>query len=379
MIDMADRKTIDGNGRASDRQVRPGGKQEKSGFRRVKPLGEPPLEEIRERFRAVMQSTVNGIVLTDDQKNIISWNVGALRIFGYTQKEILGKPLSSLFPDQEEDSSLIKMEPSSSGKYRIIDKRTMELEGIRKNRTKFPLELSVSTWDTEKRTFHIAVIRDITERKKTEEKGRQAELELKQSVKQLQRTLEGTIEALAFTVGKRDPYTAGHQRRVSKLACAIAAEAGFSDDKIAGIRMASEIHDLGKMAVPAEILSKPGKLTEVEWLMIKAHPQVGFDILNTIDFPWPIAKIILQHHERLDGSGYPNSLSAEFILPEARIISIADVVEAMASHRPYRPSLGTEMALDEIKKNSGILYDPNMVKACLRLFKDRNFTLDESN
>lgn len=381
---MADQKSAGNDGRVVGRA----GKQDrKPGFKRANPLvDETPLEEVRERFRAVMNSTINGIVLADDKRNVISWNTGAQNIFGYTEKEILGRQLSLIFADRDEDSGLRRLEPSSSGKYRIIDKRTLELEGRKKNRIKFPMEITISTWETGKRTFHIAVIRDITQRKEAEEKLRQnmeqlkqAKEELKQNAEQLERTIGGTIAALAFMVGTRDPYTAGHQRRVARLACAIAKETGFSGDTIVGIGMAGEIHDLGKMSIPAEILSKPGELTEADWSMIKSHPQNGYDALKNIDFPWPIAQIILQHHERLDGSGYPDGIPGEHILPEARIISIADVVEAMASFRPYRPARGIEAALDEIEKNSGILYDPDMAKACLRLFNERNFTLEYWN
>jgi len=180
--------------------------------------------------------------------------------------------------------------------------------------------------------------------------------------------LGGTIEAMALTVETRDPYTAGHQRRVSDLARAIATEMDISENRVQGIRLAGVIHDIGKISVPGEILSKPGRISKHEFGIIKEHPTVGYNILKTVDFPWPIAQIVLQHHERFDGSGYPNGLSGEDILLEARIMAVADVVEAMASHRPYRASLGTDMALKEIAKNRGILYDAQVVEVCLRLF-----------
>ena len=171
----------------------------------------------------------------------------------------------------------------------------------------------------------------------------------------------------------RDPYTAGHQRRVGELAAAIAQELGLSDDKIHGLRLAASIHDLGKIKVPAEILAKPGKLTNIELMLIKAHAQAGYDILKDIAFPWPIATIVWQHHERLDGSGYPLGLKDDQILFESRIMAVADVVEAMASHRPYRPSLGMEATLAEIERGRGSAYDPAVVDACLKVIREGRF------
>jgi putative two-component system response regulator len=192
----------------------------------------------------------------------------------------------------------------------------------------------------------------------------------------LQKTLAGTIQAMAMTIEMRDPYTAGHQRRVSKLSSAIAARMGLPAEQIEGIRMAGDIHDVGKIYVPAEILSKPGQLTEIEHSIIRTHAQVGYDILKSIEFPWPIALIVQQHHERMDGSGYPNGLIGEVILLEARIVCVADVVEAMSSHRPYRPAHGIEMALDEISRGRGRIYDAGAVDACLALFRQDGFSLD---
>jgi hypothetical protein len=213
-------------------------------------------------------------------------------------------------------------------------------------------------------------VQNLAERKRTER-------ELQRSLEKLQVTLEGTVRALASAVEMRDPYTAGHQREVTRLACAIANEMGLPEAQIEGIRMAGLIHDIGKINVPAEILSKPGILTGLEFGLIKTHPQVGSDILNgTIEFPWPIAQIVLQHHERMDGSGYPQGLSGEEILLEARILGVADVVEAMASHRPYRPALSINKALEEISQNRDVLYDPEVVDACLKLFTEKGFKLE---
>ncbi len=196
---------------------------------------------------------------------------------------------------------------------------------------------------------------------------------LRESEKKLKSSLLDSISAISATVEMRDPYTAGHQRRVAQLATAIAVELGMPEQQVEGLYLASVVHDVGKVKIPAEILSKPGKLTEVERALIQQHAQAGYDILKSVDFPWPIAQFVLQHHERMDGSGYPNGLRGEAILPEARIIALADVIEAMASHRPYRPSLGIEATLAEITSQRGTQYDADAVDAALRLFREKNY------
>lgn len=211
--------------------------------------------------------------------------------------------------------------------------------------------------------------RDVTERKQAQEK-------LKQSYEKLQKSIDGIINAIVKIVETRDPYTAGHEKRVSQLASAIAKEMGLSEDRINGIRMAGVIHDIGKIYVPAEILSKPGSLSEMEFAIIKIHPQASYEILKVIDFPWPIAQVALQHQERLNGSGYPLGLSGENILLEARILAVADVVEAMTFNRPYRSAVGIDKALEEISKNKGILYDPKVVDACMALFNEKKFQFE---
>ena len=207
---------------------------------------------------------------------------------------------------------------------------------------------------------------DITERK-------QAEEEIRLQAEQLRRTVEGAVLAMSRVVETRDPYTAGHERRVSELATAIAVEQGMSGAELTGLRLAGLIHDIGKIAVPAEILAKPGRLSEVEFNLIKQHPASGFDILEAIDFGRPVAEMVLQHHERLDGSGYPQALRAAEILPEARILAVADVVEAMSSHRPYRAALGMAAALAEIREHAGVKYDAAVVAACVRLVEEQGF------
>jgi PAS domain S-box-containing protein/putative nucleotidyltransferase with HDIG domain len=210
---------------------------------------------------------------------------------------------------------------------------------------------------------------DATNRKKVEE-------ELKQTLESLRKAMNTTIQVMVSAIETRDPYTAGHQLRVADLARAIAAEMGLSKEKIDGIRMAGSIHDIGKISIPAEILSKPIKLTDIEFSLIKEHSRSGYEILKDVESPWPLAQIIYQHHERMDGSGYPRNMKGHDILIEARIIAVADVVEAMASHRPYRPGLGIVSALNEIEKNRGISFDQAAVDACLKLFREKGFKLE---
>jgi len=193
----------------------------------------------------------------------------------------------------------------------------------------------------------------------------------------LQKSLEQSIQAIADTVEARDPYTAGHERRVGGLAVAIAQELGLPEDNIHGIRLAASVHDLGKIQVPAEILSKPSKLTAIEFELIKTHPQAGYDIIKDVDFPWPIADMVYQHHEKLDGSGYPLGLKGDEILLESRIMTVADVVEAMSSHRPYRAALGIEVALKEIERGRGSIYDATAADACLKLFREERFSFQK--
>lgn len=197
------------------------------------------------------------------------------------------------------------------------------------------------------------------------------------STEKLLKSMEDTINALASALEMRDPYTAGHQRCVAELTNAIARDMNFSDHDIKGLRLASLIHDIGKIQVPSEILSKPGKLTEFEYGLIKTHAQAGYDIMKRIEFPWPIADIVYQHHERIDGSGYPQGLKGDDILLQARIMAVADVVEAMSSHRPYRPALGIDEALEEISLNKGTLYDDDVADSCIRLFKENKFKFED--
>ncbi len=218
----------------------------------------------------------------------------------------------------------------------------------------------------------LAVVRNITPRKR-------AESELKQSLYKLEVTIENTLRAMAKILETRDPYTAGHQQRVAVLAMAIAKEMHLPENQLKGLHIAALIHDIGKICVPAEILSRPTNLTESEFALLKTHPEVGYKILKNIEFRWPVAEIIVQHHERLDGSGYPRGLKNGEIMLEAKILAVADVVEAMLSHRPYRPTRGIKTTLEEIEDNKNILYEPEVVDVCLKLFNEKAFKFGDAN
>jgi HD-GYP domain-containing protein (c-di-GMP phosphodiesterase class II) len=248
--------------------------------------------------------------------------------------------------------------------------KALDVEIIRKNGTKGFNEVSVSLIrDAEGKPIGFrGISRDITERKQMEEK-------LQQTLDSLKKAIAATIQIMMSAVEVRDPYTAGHQLRSTNLACAIATERGLAQEKIDGIRMAGSIHDIGKLSIPAEILAKPTKLTTIEFSLIKEHSRSGYEMLKDVESPWPLAQIVYQHHERMDGSGYPRNLKGDDILMEARIMAVADVVESMASHRPYRPALGIDLALEEISRNKGILYDADAVDACLKLFREKGYTL----
>jgi putative nucleotidyltransferase with HDIG domain len=235
-----------------------------------------------------------------------------------------------------------------------------------------PVEVRSRIVAVDKQDSILSVVSDISERKRNEE-------ELRRSSEKLQRAMNSTIDSMASIAEARDPYTAGHQQRVARLAVAIARELNLSEEQIEGIRVAGALHDIGKISVPAEILSKPGRLRKSEFELVKDHAEIGYGLLKMIEFSRPVAQIVLQHHERMDGSGYPGGLTGEQILIEARIMGVADVIESMSSHRPYRPAFSIEKALLEIIMKKDILYDASVVEACVRLFNDKGFKFDQGD
>jgi PAS domain S-box-containing protein/putative nucleotidyltransferase with HDIG domain len=331
--------------------------------------GEIALEQSQARFQALVESAHDAIISADSRGNIVSWNKGAQTIFGYRAPEMVGRPITLLMPERYRAAHLTGLT-----RIQTIDDvghigRIQELYGLRKDGKEFPLEISLSAGKVPEGIFFTAIIRDITDRQRVQ-------AALKKTVEKLKKTVQATVRALTSALEMRDPYTVGHQRRVTDLACAIAKELGFSTEKIEGMRIIGFLHDIGKMAVPAEILTKPGKLGEHEFNIIKTHAEAGYNILKEIDFPCAVAKVVAQHHERLNGSGYPKGLHGSEIMLEARILAVADVVEAMSSHRPYRPGLGTEAALQEITGKKGILYDPEVVDVCVKLFNEKGFAFE---
>lgn len=319
------------------------------------------LKERGQWLSTILKSIDDGIIVTDNKGKVTFINPSAQKITGWSELDAIEQPVDRIVELKEE----LNFNPASvspiPGEANLITRAGLEI----------PVELTVSTLPEEsgQPNGQVIVFRDVTSRRRTEQ-------ELQESWAKLQRTLKGTIQAISTTIEMRDPYTAGHQRRVAQLAEAIAREMNLPEIKIEGMRFAAQIHDIGKIYVPAEILSKPTKLTDLEYTIIKTHPQAGYEILKNIEFPWPIADIVLQHHERLNGSGYPAGLKDGEILLEARILAIADVVEAMSSHRPYRPSFGIDKALKEIRLNNGLLYEPEAVTACRRLFLEKAFSFD---
>jgi PAS domain S-box-containing protein/putative nucleotidyltransferase with HDIG domain len=338
--------------------------------RREKKLADEALREEEEKLRIITASAGDAVMMIDNNGVITFWNKAAEKMFGYTHDEATGRELHKLIVPEKYRQDFVTGFKTfrETGQGRVIGS-TLELEGRRKDGTTFFTEHTISSVNIKGKWHAIGVARDITERKKAEEK-------LNQSYKKLRKTLEDTAFALSFTVEKRDPYIAGHQRRVTVIACAVAAEMGFSEHQVEGIRIAGLLHDIGKIAISSDILSKPGKISAIEFELIKTHVQVGYDILKDIDFPWPIAQMVFQHHERMNGSGYPQGLSNDEILPEARILGVADVVEAMVSHRPYRAALGIDAALEEISQKRGVIYDAGVVDTCIKLFREKGFKFE---
>jgi PAS domain S-box-containing protein/putative nucleotidyltransferase with HDIG domain len=323
------------------------------------------LTESGAKYHAIMDEAFNAILLTDIDWNIIEANKKAERLLGYEKEEFVNMNVGKIYAERDIEKVVDVFQLIiHSGAGALNDVLV-----LRKDGRPVPVDMSWSTVEYAGRKIIQGILRDITDRKETERV-------LKLSNETLQRTLDGTVTALTTAVEMRDPYTAGHQLRVSKLASAIGRELEYSAERIEGLRVTGFLHDIGKIIVPAEILSKPSKLAEYEFSFIRVHSQAGYDILKGIEFPWPVATAVLQHHERLDGSGYPSGLRAEEIIDEARIIAVADVIESMASHRPYRPALGIETALDEIAGNKGVLYDDDVVDTALKLFSEERFKFE---
>ena len=323
------------------------------------------LRESEYYYRA-LASGGDSLVLLDRDCRYLFANEAYLERFGSLRESVIGRPYKEL---HGEEGARIFTEAVQN----VFDTgNTCHDEWLGTTSARYWLRTFTSVKDSEGTiTAVIVAMKDITGRKETEE-------QLQLTLDRLRKAIGTTIQVLVAAVEVRDPYTAGHQIRSADLSRAIATEMGLSQDNIEGIRMAASIHDIGKLSIPAEILSKPTKLSDLEFSLLKKHAQRGYEMLKDVESPWPLAEIVYQHHERMDGSGYPRNLKGEEICTEARILTVADVVEAMASNRPYRPGLGIDAALNEIEKNSGVFYDNVVTDACLRLFRENGFKLADT-
>jgi PAS domain S-box-containing protein len=328
---------------------------------------EEAFRESEGKYRTILEEMEDVYFETDIKGNITFVNASSCKMSGYSEEELIGMPFKKISAPDDIEKIM-----QYFGEIFLTDKtgKPFLWNLVKKNREQGFFEIVVSLIrDKQGNPVGFRGIgRDITERRK-------AEAELQQTLESLRKSFGVTIQVMVSAVEMRDPYTAGHQVRTADLARAIAMEMGLPKDKIDGIRMAGSIHDIGKLSIPAEILSKPTKLTDIEFDLIKDHSQSGYEMLKDVESPWPLAQIVYQHHERMNGSGYPRNLKGNEIIIEARIMAVADVVEAMASHRPYRPGLGIDAALAEIEKNKGTHYDNTVVDACLRLFREKGYQL----
>jgi PAS domain S-box-containing protein len=327
---------------------------------------EEELRKSEENFRLSLDDSPLGVRIVTMEGETLYANQATLKIYGYARIEELKRtPIKERYTPESYAEFKTRKEKRERGE---VGPSEYEISIVRKNGEVRHIQVfRKEIWWNGARQFQV-IYQDITDRKRVE-------MELQETLDSLKKAVSANIQIMVSAVEMRDPYTAGHQIRSANLACVVATEMGLPQDKIDGLRMASSIHDIGKLSIPAEILSKPTKLTDIEFSLIKEHSQSGYEMLKNVESPWPLAQIVYQHHERMNGSGYPRNLKGDEILIEARIMAVADVVEAMASHRPYRSALGIEAALEEIEKNKGILYDNDVAVACLRLFREKGYEL----
>ena len=330
---------------------------------------EPPAPSGRKRdvssqwLRALVESALNGVVTMDVQGRIIAFNPAAEKIFGYRRDQVIGRSVASMLlpksPHSKNDKALAEF--LATGKGGIVGHR-IEVTAKRSDQSVFPAEIGIISVDPKDARAFIAYIRDISKQK-------QAEMEHRQYTMNIKKTLVQTILAISRTVEIRDPYTAGHQRRVAHLAAAIANAMKLEETRIEGVFLGALIHDIGKIAIPAQILTRPGELMDEDRRYLHLHCRKGYEILEPVDFPWPVAKVALQHHEHMDGSGYPQKLRGDEILLEARIVCVADVVESLTAHRPYRAAVAISQALEQVAAKAGQSYDHQVVSICTDLFQ----------
>lgn len=331
------------------------------------------LEQLREserRFSHMLHNVELVSVIVDLDATILDCNDFLLKLTGWSQEEIIGKNWFDMFIPKEQKTTILEVFSQLHKNEQIVSHYENEI--LTKNGERLFIHWNNSLlMSPSGEVIGIASIgEDITERKKIE-------IERKNHAQEMLRSISELAVALTIAMKQSDPYTAEHQRRVACLAARIARELGLSEDQIAGLKLAAEMHDIGKMGIPISILNKPGQLTQLEFELVKTHTTVGYEILKNVHFPWPVAEIILQHHERLDGSGYPRGLRGEEILLEARILAVADVVEAVTSHRPYRPAYDVGLAFDKLQQGRGILFSEEIVDACIKIFHDNDSVYDQ--
>ena len=326
---------------------------------------EVELRAAEEQFRGLVEQSIAGTYFIQDDK-FVYVNPRFAEIFGYsTAEELIGRNPSLVVAEQDRETVAERLRQRINGD---IARTSYQFTGLCKDGSTILIGGHGSPATHGGRPAVIGMIQDISEKARAEE-------QIQRHVAQLEKALMSTVQVATTLSELRDPYTAGHERRVADIAVAIGAELGFDAQRQEGLRVAGFLHDVGKITIPSEILSKPGKLTSIEFELVKRHTQAGYNVLQGVEFPWPVAEVALQHHERINGSGYPQGLKGEAILLEARVLAVADVVEAMSSHRPYRPGLGIDKALAEIERGQGTLYDVDVADACLRLFREKRYEL----
>ena len=325
------------------------------------------LHAAAEQFRGLVEQMITGIYIVQDEQ-FVYVNPRMAEIFGYASAEaLIGLKVLLLVAQKDRQTIAENMQRRIEGTFNGVP---YQFTGLRKDGSSVEIEVHSARATHADRPAIIGLMLDISEKARAEEDDRR-------HLEQLRTALMSTIEVATVMSEMRDPYTAGHQRRVGAIAAAIGALLGFDEQRSEGLRIAGHLHDIGKISIPSEILCKPGKLSAIEYQLIQGHAQAGYDVLKGVKFPWPLAEVALQHHERMDGSGYPQGLTGEAILLEARIMAVADVVEAMSSHRPYRTGLGIDRALAEVEGGGGTRFDRTVVEACLTLFREKGYKIAE--
>ena len=316
------------------------------------------------RNQAFLRNASDGVHILDARGNVVEARDSFCRMLGYTREELIG----ANFMLWDEQMSAPELKQALAKQLATDQRLVFETRHRRKDASVFEVEISSRRLELNGQPLLFNSARDVSEKKR-------ADRDILSYIAQIKTAFMSTVEVATSLGELRDPYTAGHERRVGAIAAAIGAELGFDSIRQEGLRVAGHLHDIGKISVPSEILSKPGRLSTTQLKLIQEHAQSGYDVLQGVEFPWPVAQIAQQHHERMDGSGYPQGLRGEAILFEARIMAVADVLEAMSSHRPYRAGLGLDKALAEVEGGSGTTYDPAVVEACRALFREKGYTI----